>query len=146
MSANQFMFATGIENSHPTIKLPDGTIKRVDEMEKTFHYDHWKADFQLVREMGIDFLRYGVPYYRVHTAPGTYDWTFTDEVFNKLLEMKITPIIDLCHFGVPNWMGNFQNPDFPYHFAEYAAAFATRFPGFRLYTPINEIFIAAMFS
>ena len=55
------MFATGIENSYPTIKLPDGTTKRVDEMEKTFHYDHWKTDFQLVREMGIEFLRYGPP-------------------------------------------------------------------------------------
>ena len=146
MSANQFMFATGIENSYPTIKLPDGNVKRVDEMEKTFHYEHWQTDFQLVKEMGIDFLRYGPPYYRVHTAPGSYDWAFTDTVFGKLGEMKITPIIDLCHFGVPDWMGNFQNPDFPFYFAEYAAAFAKRFPDLRLYTPINEIFITAMFS
>ncbi len=29
---NKFMFATGIENSYPTIKLPDGTTKRVDEL------------------------------------------------------------------------------------------------------------------
>ena len=36
--SRHFMFATGIENSYPTIQLPDGTIKRVDEMEKTFHY------------------------------------------------------------------------------------------------------------
>lgn len=28
------MFATGIENSYPTISLPDGSTKRVDEMEK----------------------------------------------------------------------------------------------------------------
>jgi beta-glucosidase/6-phospho-beta-glucosidase/beta-galactosidase len=146
MSANQFMFSTGIENSYPTIILPDGTTRRVDEMEKTFHYDHWQTDFQLVKEMGIDFLRYGPPYYRVHTGPGSYDWSFTDQVFNKLIEMKITPIVDLCHFGVPDWIGNFQNPDFPAYFAEYAGAFAARFPSLRLYTPINEIFIAAMFS
>ncbi len=31
---NKFMFTTGIENSYPTIALPDGTIKRVDEMGK----------------------------------------------------------------------------------------------------------------
>jgi beta-glucosidase/6-phospho-beta-glucosidase/beta-galactosidase len=47
---------------------------------------------------------------------------------------------------VPDWVGNFQNPDFPYYFAEYAYAFAERFPDLQLYTPINEIFIAAMFS
>ncbi len=38
MAASNFMFATGIENSNPTILLPDGTTKRVDEMEKTGHY------------------------------------------------------------------------------------------------------------
>ena len=34
MAGNKFMFATGMENSYPTIQLPDGTTKRVDEMEK----------------------------------------------------------------------------------------------------------------
>ena len=68
------------------------------------------------------------------------------KLFNKLKELHITPIVDLCHFGVPDWLGNFQNPDFPLHFAEYAGAFAQRFPELQLYTPINEIFITAMFS
>src|SRR5436305_13231344 len=60
--------------------------------------------------------------------------------------MDITPIVDLCHFGVPDWLGNFQNPEFPEAFAEYAGAFAARFPHLKLYTPVNEIFIAARFS
>jgi len=146
MTGNKFMFATGIENSYPTILLPDGTTKRVDEMEKTGHYEHWETDFMLVRETGIDFLRYGPPYYKTHIGPGQYDWNFTDQVFNRLRELNITPIVDLCHFGIPDWMGNFQNPEFPELFAEYTHAFAQRFPDLRLYTPINEIFIAAMFS
>lgn len=56
-----FIFATGIENSYPTIALPDGRIKRGDEMEKAGHYQRWKEDFQLVLEQGIEFLRYGTP-------------------------------------------------------------------------------------
>jgi beta-glucosidase/6-phospho-beta-glucosidase/beta-galactosidase len=140
------MFATGIENSYPTILLPDGTTKRVDEMEKTFHYKYWEKDFGLLTELGIEFLRYGPPYYKTHVGPDQYDWDFTDATFSKLKELNITPIVDLCHFGVPDWMGNFQNPDFPELFAAYAAAFATRFPYIQLYTPINEIFITAMFS
>lgn len=146
MHGSKFMFATGIENSYPTILLPDGTTKRVDEMEKTGHYLHWEKDFDLVKEMGIEFLRYGPPYYKTHTAPGTFDWSFTDATFQRLKELGITPLVDLCHFGVPDWLGDFQNPDFPYYFAEYASAFATRFPQLQFYTPINEIFIAAMFS
>ncbi len=140
------MFATGIENSYPTIMLPNGKIKRVDELEKARHYDLWREDFRLVKESGIRVLRYGPPYYAVHQAPGVYDWSFTDVTFGALKEMGITPIVDLCHFGVPDWIGSFQNPDFPVYFAQYARAFAKRFPYLRHYTPINEMFIAAMFS
>ncbi|HEY2348256.1 MAG TPA: family 1 glycosylhydrolase [Puia sp.] len=146
MAGNTFMFATGIENSYPNIRLRDGKVKRVDEMAKTGHYDHWETDLALVKEMGIEFLRYGPPYYKTHLGPGKYDWTFSDMTFNRLKELHIIPLIDLCHFGIPDWIGNFQNPAFPVYFAEYAGSFARRFPAFRFYTPVNEIFIAAMFS
>ena len=146
MAGNKFMFATGMENSYPTIILPNGKTKRVDEMEKSNHYERWQEDFHLVKELGIEFLRYGPPYYKTHIGPGRYDWSFSDETFTKLKELHITPIVDLCHFGVPDWIGNFQNPDFVHYFPEYAKAFATRFPDLHLYTPINEIFITAMFS
>jgi beta-glucosidase/6-phospho-beta-glucosidase/beta-galactosidase len=56
------------------------------------------------------------------------------------------PIVDLCHFGVPDWIGNFQNSDFPDLFAAYARDFAARFPWVQLYTPVNEMFICAQFS
>ena len=140
------MFATGIENSYPNIILPDGRVKRVEEMEKAGHYKYWKEDFNLVKEMGLEFLRYGPPFYSTFEGPGKYNWAFADETFNALREMNIIPIVDLCHFGCPDWMGNFQNPDFPAYFAEYALAFARRFPYLQFYTPINEIFITAMFS
>jgi beta-glucosidase/6-phospho-beta-glucosidase/beta-galactosidase len=146
MPGTKFMFSTGIENSYPNIILPDGTRKRVDEMEKCGHYEHWQTDFMLVKELGIEYLRYGPPLFSTHTGPGQYDWSFSDMVFNRLKELEIIPIVDLCHFGVPDWIGDFQNPDFPFYFAEYAEAFAKRFPDLQLYTPINEIFIAAMFS
>lgn len=144
--ARRFMFATGIENSYPTILLPNGRTKRVDEMEKAKHYERWREDFKLVKELGLEYLRYGPPYYRVHAGPGKYDWDFADETFRALKRMGITPIADLCHFGVPDWVGSFQNPDWPKLFAEYARAFAQRYPWVRLFTPINEIFIAATFS
>jgi beta-glucosidase/6-phospho-beta-glucosidase/beta-galactosidase len=141
-----FMFATGIENSYPTIVLADGSRKRVDEMEKCGHYERWREDFQIVRDLGIEYLRFGPAYYATHTAPGRYDWNFSDQTFAELRRLDITPIVDMCHFGVPDWIGDFQNPDLPQLFAEYARAFAARFPWLRYYTPINEIFIAALFS
>src|SRR5919202_1726127 len=141
-----FVFATGIECSYPTIAGPNGRRVRVDELEKTFHYRHWQKDLALVRELGLRCLRYGPPYYRVHAAPDAYDWEFTDLVFAEMRRLGIVPIVDLCHFGVPDWVGDFQNPDFPELFADYAGAFARRFPWVQLYTPVNEMFITAVFS
>ena len=137
------MFATGIENSIPTIK---GGRVRVDQMEACGHYRYWRKDFELCEEMGIRFLRYGTPLHTTYLGPDHYDWEFADLAFAELKRRDIIPIVDLCHFGVPDWIGNFQNPDFPEQFARYAAAFARRFPWVQLYTPVNEMFICAQFS
>ncbi len=82
-------------------------------MEKCGHYERWREDFDLVQELGISFLRYGPPLHRTLLGPGRYDWEFADETFAELRRRDIVPIVDLCHFGVPDWIGNFQNPDFP---------------------------------
>ena len=138
-----FMFCTGIENSIPTIN--QGRT-RVDQMELCRHYQHWRRDFELVQEMGICFLRFGPPLHTTLIGPGKYDWEFADLTMTELRRRDITPIVDLCHFGVPDWLGNFQNPDFPEQFARYAAAFAERYHWVQLYTPVNEMLICALFS
>jgi beta-glucosidase/6-phospho-beta-glucosidase/beta-galactosidase len=142
---SEFMFATGVENSYPTIEWKGKTIRQ-DELAKTKHYERWRDDFRLLQELGIQYLRYGAPYFSTHKGSGKYDWEFADDTFSALKEQRVTPIVDLCHFGVPDWVGDFQNSDWPRLFAEYAEAFAQRFPWVRFYTPVNEIFIAATFS
>jgi beta-glucosidase/6-phospho-beta-glucosidase/beta-galactosidase len=144
--SGNFIFATGIECSYPTIAGPNGRRVRVDELDKTFHYRHWQHDLALVRDLGLQYLRYGPPYHCVHTGPDRYDWEFTDLVFAEMRRLEITPIVDLCHFGVPDWIGDFQNRDWPEQFARYAAAFAQRFPWVQLYTPVNEIYVCAKLS
>lgn len=138
-----FIFATGIENSYPTIQ--NGRL-RVDEMAKCRHYENWRRDFDIAQYIGVTHLRYGPPLFSTWTAPGRYDWSFADETFRDLHRRGLQPIADLCHFGVPDWIGNFQNPDFPTLFADYAEAFARRFPWVQLYTPVNEMYICALFS
>lgn len=144
--AHPFMFATGIENSYPVITGKHGQDVRVDEMECTGHYQHWREDLGLVQELGIGYLRWGPPYYKVHQGPGRFDWAFTDEVLHEMRTRKIVVILDLCHFGVPDWVGSFQNPDWPTLFADYSTAVAKRYPWVQFYTPVNEINVAAKFS
>jgi beta-glucosidase/6-phospho-beta-glucosidase/beta-galactosidase len=137
------MFATGIENSIPTIQ--NGSV-RIDQMESCGHYRLWREDFDLVEDLGLGYLRYGPPLHTSLIGPDRYDWEFADVTFADLRRRNIIPIVDLCHFGVPDWIGNFQNPDFVPIFASYARAFAARFPWVQLYTPVNEMFICAQFS
>lgn len=137
-----FMFATGVENSSPVI----AGGKRVDEYAKCRHYERWKDDFSCVGETGVGWLRYGPNLFNTYVAADRFDWAFADETFADLKRRRIGVIADLCHFGVPDWIGDFQNPDFPELFAAYARAFAERYPWVQLYTPINEMYICAKFS
>ncbi|HEX2250402.1 MAG TPA: family 1 glycosylhydrolase [Gemmatimonadales bacterium] len=137
------MFATGIECSCPTI---EGGRWRIDELEATDHYRYWRRDLELVRGLGLRYLRYGPPLHRVFTGPGKYDWSFMDQVAEAMQQLELVPITDLCHFGVPDWLENFQNPELPQKLAEYAGAFARRYPWIRLYTPVNEMYVAARMS
>lgn len=143
---SRFIFATGIECSYPLFTDTDGRKRRMDQLTATFHYDHWRHDLALVHQLGVKFLRYGPPYHRTHLGPDRYDWEFTDGVFAELHRLGIVPIADLCHFGVPDWVGDFQNPEWPELFARYARAFAERYPWVNLFTPVNEIYVCAKLS
>ena len=137
---DSFMFATGIECSNPTIG--HGRIRR-DQLAETGHYDHWREDLHLVRDLGLKVLRYGLPIYKVWLGEGRYDWSFADEVMGEMQGLGITPILDLLHFGVPDWVGDFQNPELPVLFRDYCSAVAERYPWVRYYTPVNEAYVTA---
>ena len=52
-----FMFATGIECSYPTI---DQGRTRRDLLAECGHYGRYREDLGLVKELGLQFLRYGL--------------------------------------------------------------------------------------
>ncbi|NUT00057.1 MAG: family 1 glycosylhydrolase, partial [Sphingomonas sp.] len=137
------MFATGIEGSYPTVAR--GRWRR-DEMQEAGHYRWWERDFELAREIGVTHLRYGPPLHLVFAGPGQYRWDLIDEPMTELEARGPEPIADLCHFGVPDWLGNFQNPEIAAALAEFAGAFATRYPWVRFYTPVNEMYVCARMS
>ncbi len=140
---DRFMFATGIECSYPTL---EGGAWRMDQMAACGHYRQWALDLELVRSLGLRYLRYGPPLHLIHRGPDRYDWAFLDEIVAGMQRLGIVPIMDLCHFGLPDWLQNFQNPEVPHALAEYARAFAKRYPSVRLYTPVNEMYVCAKLS
>ena len=140
---SSFMFATGVECSYPTVE--QGRWRR-DELQSAGHYRYWQRDFALARELGITHIRYGPPLHLAFPAEGRFDWDYCDPQLADLEQFGPEPIIDLCHFGVPSWLGDLQNPDIVPALAAYAAAFAERYPWVRFYTPVNEMYVCARMS
>ncbi len=140
-----FIWASGIEDTFvPQTKTGH---RALDEYELMGHYEHWREDLALLRETNLQAVRWGVPWYRVEPQPGEFDWRWTDEVIPYLVEeLKLTPIIDLMHYGCPFWLRKeFANPDYPRAVAAYAGAFAHRYQSLlRWYTPLNEPLVNAL--
>jgi beta-glucosidase/6-phospho-beta-glucosidase/beta-galactosidase len=136
------MFATGIECSYPTI---DNGRTRRDLLEECGHYERWREDLGLIKELGS---RSSATACRTTAPPRARPLRLElrDEAMGEIRRLELTPILDLLHFGVPDWLGNFQNPELPVHFAAYADAVAERYPWVRFYTPVNEIFVTARIS
>jgi beta-glucosidase len=142
----EFLWATGIEDTFVPQTRPGH--RALDEYQLMGHYDHWREDLDLARDLGVKAIRWGVPWYRVEPLPGEFDWSWTDQVIPYLVEeLKITPILDLMHYGCPFWLRReFASDEYPRAVAAYAGAFARRYAGLvRWYTPLNEPIVNALF-
>lgn len=144
-AAENFIWAAGIEDTFVPQTRPGH--RALDEYELIGHYTHWREDLALASEVGLQALRWGVPWYRVEPEPGKFDWRWIDQVLPYMVEeLKITPIIDLMHYGCPFWLEReFANKNYPHYVARYAAAFAERYKSLiKWYTPLNEPIINAL--
>jgi beta-glucosidase len=141
-----FFWAVGIEDTFITAPWPK-TGRTLDEYELTGHYERWAEDLGLMAELGVQAARYGIPWHRINPREGVWDWDWTDRALDRLLQLKIEPIVDLVHYGLPSWIeGAYLHPDFPKLMADYAGRVAERFRGrIFAYTPLNEPRITAWY-
>lgn len=143
--ASEFIWAAGIEDTFVPQTRPGH--RPLDEYELMGHYKHWKADLDLCGELGLQGFRWGVPWYKVEPEPNRFNWGWIDEAIAYMVEaLKVTPMIDLMHYGCPEWLDRgFANKDYSRYVARYAAAFAERYKNLvRWYTPLNEPIITAL--
>ncbi|HEX8220153.1 MAG TPA: family 1 glycosylhydrolase, partial [Chloroflexia bacterium] len=143
--AADFVWASGIEDSF--IPQTRRGHRPLDEYQLIGHYQHWREDLALAKDLGVNVMRWGVPWYRVEPIPDEYDWRWTDQVLPYMVEeLGITPIIDLVHYGCPYWLRReFANEEYHTCVARYAAAFAERYRGLvRWYTPCNEPLVSSL--
>jgi beta-glucosidase len=141
-----FFWATGIEDTFITEPWP-ATGRTLDEYELTQHYQKWRGDLGLVKELGVTHARYGIPWHRIQPGKNEWNWSFADEALGHMLALGVEPIVDLVHYGLPRWIeGAYSNADFPKWMAEYATRAAERFKGrIHLWTPLNEPRVTAWY-
>ena len=130
-----FLFASAVDSSCP--RLADGT--HADAMDRGGHYARWEEDLELAATLGLRALRYGPAYYRTHLAPERFDWEPSDAPFARMRALRLQPIACLCDGGMPSWIAGAHDVAFPVLFAEYARAFARRYPWIRMYVPIRDV-------
>lgn len=137
-----FVVATGLECSAPLIA---GGLRQ-DELLKTGHWERYAEDFALISDLGVRFVRYGIPFHVVGANVEQLDWDWTDRALDALRRAGLEPIADLLHFGVPDDLDGVGDPRLPERFGRYAAAFAERYPWVRYYTAVNEPLVCAVGS
>ncbi|HRE01655.1 MAG TPA: family 1 glycosylhydrolase, partial [Ilumatobacteraceae bacterium] len=140
-----FAVACGEEASDPLVPY-QGAIVRVDELAASGHLARQDADLADVAGLGVRWWRYGMPWRHTEPAPGEYDWTLWDQALAACDRHGLTPVVDLCHFGLPDHLGGFCDPAWVDSFCRYVDAFLTRYREPMFFTPVNEPMITAMAS
>jgi hypothetical protein len=116
--------------------------KRKNYIELTGHDRHLKQDYQKLVQLGIGVVREAVPWPFVDLGNGKYDWKFLDCMIDELNQLKLIPIWDLFHYGLPDDCDPLAD-DCHKRFLDYCCAVAehviAKTEGPYFFTPVNEI-------
>jgi dTDP-4-dehydrorhamnose reductase len=105
------------------------------------------TDLNLFAELGVTAMRYPVLWEL--TAPDGIecaDWSWADERLGLCQKLGIRPIVGLVHHGSGPRHTSLVDPAFAQGLAQFAEAFAQRYPWVESYTPVNEPLTTARFS
>lgn len=70
------------------------------------HWNHWKEDVLLMRQMGVQTCRLGIEWARIEPQEGVFDESAIGHIKEELMlmiGMGIRPLVTLHHFTNPMW-------------------------------------------
>lgn len=145
------IIGTGIENSDPQVGE-----RRRNQLEEAggsvYNHLNLRGRLERIRSLNVNWVRMGEGYSFRHAGIVQYDFRLTEVVERECARLGITLIDDRLHFGLPDWMHHktphqpyFQNPEWPYHFAEFNREVTRRHPTPYI-TYVNEPLVTALFS
>lgn len=144
-TSDEFLWMTGEESSDPLVAF-EGLTVRVDEMASTGHLDRVEDDLADVAALGIRYVRYGINWRRAEPEEGVYDWRLWDRALSAFERLNLEPVVDLMHFGVPDWLSGVGDARLPEALLRYTEAFLARYQSPGWFTPVNEPFVTSHMS
>lgn len=96
-----------------------------DPSVATMHWERWREDTALARDMGLVIYRMGLEWSRIEPERGRFDEAVLERYREELALLRsygIRPLVTLWHFSNPLWfedMGGFLHPEAEAIFLEY---------------------------
>lgn len=111
-----------------------------DILGTTKHIERWEEDLSTLERAGLQTLRYPIPWHRIETREGQFDWSWMDGPLQYMHAHGMHPIVDpLHHTSFPEWLTDgFLHPRFPCFYTRFLDQFSSRYPFIRSYTVFNE--------
>jgi len=136
--------------SHQPGRIVDGSTGDV----ACDHYHRWPEDVRLMAELGLTGYRFSVAWPRIQPdgtgAANPAGIAFYDRLIDALLEHRISPMLTLFHWDLPQALqdvGGWLNRDTTARFAEYADILGRHFADrVDYWMPVNEPNVVTFFG
>ena len=112
--AKQAEYQFGDLENWPNIKSQATATKNYISGTSTNHYSNYQKDFDLIKKLNMNALRFSIEWSRIEPSEGSWDARAIDHYRQYVKELKlrgIEPVVTLFHFTLPVWfteMGGFE--------------------------------------
>ncbi|MEV4310619.1 family 1 glycosylhydrolase [Actinocrispum sp. NPDC049592] len=127
------MFLWGVAGSgfQSEGSAPDSNWKRYARNygDSVDFFHRCAEDIALAADLGVRVFRFCVEWARVQPKPGSWDFSFYDEVIARVRAAGMRPMITLDHWVYPAWAGNWGSPEMLQRWLDNAAQVIRRYAG-----------------
>jgi beta-glucosidase len=137
------------QDYHDEMHDPGGRRKaagKIPSGKACDHWNRWREDLDLLGELGHQAWRFSIEWSRIEPAPGQVNDDAVVHylaVCQRLADLKIRPVITLCHWTHPQWfeeLGGFAKEANLVHWERHVDRIGRLFGPFAAaWIPLNEV-------
>lgn len=108
------------------------------------HYNRFKEDFQIAKELGHNATRISIEWSRIEPKEGIFSKEGIEhykEVIKTLKDLNIEPFVTLWHWPIPLWLeekGGWESKNISNYFSKYAEIVVKELKDVKFWITLNE--------